>query len=108
MVAQEPVRAVESYLDAFSLGHTVNTFRVPVNTLYYRPMDEQLLRPQVPELDAILGIKIPVLDDGFVRVVDYMGNDAAIVQAARVSYGGAGTTTRSDDAMLYPPSHAAP
>ena len=76
---------------------TVNTFRVPVNTLYYRPMDEQLLRPQVPELDAILGVKIPVLDDGFVRVVDYMGDDAAIVQAARVSYG-AGTKTRSDNA----------
>ena len=31
--------------------------------------------------DAILGVKIPVLDDGFVRVVDYMGNDAAIVRA---------------------------
>ena len=61
------------------LGSTVNTFRVPVNTLYYLPMDEQLLRPQVPELDAILGAKIPVLDDGFVRVVDYMGDDAAIV-----------------------------
>ena len=53
----------------------------------------------MPELDAILGVKIPVLDDGFVRVVDYMGNDAAIVQAARVSYG-AGTKKRSDDAGL--------
>ena len=56
-------------------------------------MDEPLLRPQVPELDAILGVKIPILDDGFVRVVDYMGNDAAIVQAV-----GAGTKTRSDNA----------
>ena len=53
----------------------------------------------MPELDAILGVKIPVLDDGFVRVVDYMGDDAAIVQAARVSYG-AGTKKRSDDAGL--------
>ena len=60
---------------------------------------EQLLRPQVPELDAILGVKIPVLDDGFVRVVDYMGDDAAIVQAARGAYG-AGTRTRSADASF--------
>ena len=53
----------------------------------------------MPELDAILGVKIPVLDDGFVRVVDYMGDDAAIVQAARVSCGD-GTKTRSDNAIL--------
>jgi thymidylate synthase (FAD) len=38
-------------------------------------------------LDAVLGVAIPVLDDGFVRVVDYMGDDGSIVQAARVSYG---------------------
>ena len=42
---------------------------------------------------------IPVLDHGFIRVVDYMGDDAAIVQAARVSYG-AGTKTARDDAGL--------
>lgn len=47
-------------------------------------------RLSVPALDSILGQKFPVLDDGFVRVIDYMGGDAAIVQAARVSYG-AGT-----------------
>jgi thymidylate synthase (FAD) len=46
-----------------------------------------LARASVPELDAILGHRFPVLDDGFVRAVDYMGSDAAIVQAARVSYG---------------------
>ena len=40
-----------------------------------------------------------MLDHGFVRVVDYMGDDAAIVQAARVSYG-AGTKTARDDAGL--------
>jgi thymidylate synthase (FAD) len=44
-------------------------------------------RPRVEALDAILGQSLPVLDQGFVRVVDYMGSDAAIVQAARVSYG---------------------
>lgn len=41
----------------------------------------------------------PVLDEGFVRMVDTMGNDAAIVQAARVSYG-EGTKTPSDDETL--------
>jgi thymidylate synthase (FAD) len=41
----------------------------------------------------------PVLDHGFIRVVDYMGDDSAIVQAARVSYG-AGTKTARDDAGL--------
>ncbi len=44
-------------------------------------------RVVAPELEAILYDPLPVLDHGFVRVVDYMGDDAAIVQAARVSYG---------------------
>jgi len=48
---------------------------------------QRLERPAAPTLDAILGQKLPVLDDGFVRVVDYMGDDTSIVQAARVSYG---------------------
>lgn len=44
-------------------------------------------RPCVDALEQVLGDSIPVLDHGFVRVVDYMGDDGAIVQAARVSYG---------------------
>ena len=40
-----------------------------------------------PDLEKILYEAIPVLDHGFVRVVDYMGDDSSIVQAARVSYG---------------------
>ena len=44
-------------------------------------------RPTVPALEALLFTPLPVLDHGFVRVIDYMGDDAAIVQAARVSYG---------------------
>ena len=44
-------------------------------------------RPTVEALDAVLGVPLKVLDDGFVRVVDYMGADESIVQAARVSYG---------------------
>ncbi len=52
-----------------------------------------------PELDKILGVKFNVLDDGFIRVVDYMGSDASIVQAARVSYG-AGTKQVHEDRGL--------
>lgn len=44
-------------------------------------------RPISPALEEVLFDPIPVLDHGFVRVVDYMGDDNAIVQAARVSYG---------------------
>ena len=60
---------------------------------------ERLSRPLVQTLDEILGRSLRVLDDGFVRVVDYMGDDAAIVQAARVSYG-KGTKKVSDDRGL--------
>ncbi|MGE0430689.1 MAG: FAD-dependent thymidylate synthase [Planctomycetota bacterium] len=63
------------------------------------PQAEKLQRLMAPELDAVLGEAFRVLDDGFVRVVDYMGTDAAIVQAARVSYG-AGTKQVSDDSGL--------
>src|ERR1044071_2279588 len=52
-----------------------------------------------PELEAILYQPIPVLDHGFVRVIDYMGTDSAIVQAARVSYG-RGTKKVNEDAGL--------
>jgi thymidylate synthase (FAD) len=60
---------------------------------------ERLDRTRVPELEEILGEAFPVLDDGFVRLVDYMGNDDSIVQAARVSYG-KGTKSVSDDRGL--------
>ena len=56
-------------------------------------------RATVPELEEILYEALPVLDHGFIRVVDYMGDDAAIVQAARVSYG-AGTKRSRDDSGL--------
>ncbi len=57
------------------------------------------LRATVPALEAMLYRAAPVLDHGFVRVVDYMGDDAAVVQAARVSYG-RGTKRVSEDAGL--------
>jgi len=56
-------------------------------------------RVTAPELEKILYEALPVLDHGFVRVVDYMGNDESIVQAARVSYG-KGTKKVSTDAGL--------
>ena len=52
-----------------------------------------------PELEKILYEALPALDHGFVRVVDYMGDDTSIVQSARVSYG-KGTKQVSTDAGL--------
>ena len=49
--------------------------------------DQRKRRPRATQLDEILGNRLRVLDDGFVRAVDYMGTDESIVQAARVSYG---------------------
>lgn len=60
---------------------------------------EKLQRASSSALDEILGQQFPVLDNGFIRVIDYMGNDAAIVQAARVSYG-KGTKHISEDRGL--------
>jgi thymidylate synthase (FAD) len=56
-------------------------------------------RPGSPELEQILGQEFKVLDHGFVRCVDFMGNDAAVTQAARVSYG-TGTKTVNEDRGL--------
>lgn len=64
-----------------------------------RGVSSPTLRPTVPALEAILFTPLPVLDHGFVRVVDYMGDDAAIVQAARVSYG-KGTKKVNEDRGL--------
>ncbi|KGM36080.1 FAD-dependent thymidylate synthase [Inquilinus limosus] len=56
-------------------------------------------RATVPALEEILFEPLPVLDHGFVRVIDYMGDDSAVVQAARVSYG-RGTKKVSEDEGL--------
>jgi thymidylate synthase (FAD) len=58
------------------------------------------LRPTVEAMENILGREFPVLDHGFVRVVDYMGNDDAVVQAARVSFGKGTKSTREDAALI--------
>ena len=58
------------------------------------------LRPTVPALEEVLYQALPVLDRGFVRVIDYMGDDAAIVQAARVSYGRGTKRSRDDRGLI--------
>lgn len=64
-----------------------------------RTQKNQTIRPVSADLEEILYQPFEALDHGFVRVVDYMGNDASVVQAARVSYG-AGTKKVSADAGL--------
>lgn len=59
----------------------------------------EIKRPTSTFLDSILGHSFPVLDHGFVRCIDYMGDDQAIVQMARTSYG-EGTKATSDDRGL--------
>jgi thymidylate synthase (FAD) len=58
------------------------------------------IRPTVPALEAMLFKAVPVLDHGFVRVIDYMGDDSAIVQAARVSYGRGTKRVQEDTGLI--------
>ncbi|MEX2410634.1 MAG: FAD-dependent thymidylate synthase [Candidatus Paceibacterota bacterium] len=60
---------------------------------------EKIKRVTVPDIDKILGKAFNILDDGFIRVIDYMGSDESIVQAARVSYG-KGTKKVNEDRGL--------
>jgi len=69
------------------------------NDVVKSPKWDHLTRPHSRELDTMLGIPVPCLDKGFIRIVDYMGDESAIVQAARVSYG-KGTKSPSDDKGL--------
>jgi thymidylate synthase (FAD) len=57
-------------------------------------------RATVPEADREIGVRHSVLSHGFVALVDYMGNDAAIVQAARVSYGQGTKSVRDDRGLI--------
>lgn len=57
-------------------------------------------RISVPEADEILGVKRPVLSHGYVVLVDYMGDDSSIVQAARVSYGQGTKSVRDDRGLI--------
>jgi thymidylate synthase (FAD) len=53
-----------------------------------------------PELEKVLYEAIPVLDHGFIRVIDYMGDDSAIVQSARVSYGKGTKKVSTDEGLI--------
>jgi thymidylate synthase (FAD) len=64
-----------------------------------RSAENRTRRPTVEAIDDVLFEAIPVLDHGFVRVIDYMGDDSSVVQAARVSYG-RGTRQVSEDRGL--------
>ncbi|WP_353269898.1 FAD-dependent thymidylate synthase [Wolbachia endosymbiont (group A) of Myopa testacea] len=63
-------------------------------------MNEATKRTTVKEIDEILYEEHKVLDHGFIRVVDYMGSDSAIVQAARVSYGKGTKQISQDEALI--------
>jgi thymidylate synthase (FAD) len=65
-----------------------------------RAVSNATRRVMAPALEALLYQAIPVLDKGFVRVIDYMGDDHAIVQAARVSYGAGTKTVRTDAGLI--------
>ena len=53
-----------------------------------------------PKLEEILYEALPILDHGFVRVVDYMGDDSSIVQSARVSYGKGTKKVSTDEGLI--------
>lgn len=65
-----------------------------------RSTDNRTYRPTVQAIEDILFQPIRVLDHGFVRVVDYMGSDASIVQAARVSYGKGTKKVNEDQGLI--------
>ena len=62
--------------------------------------DNKTKRVIAPELEEILYEALPILDHGFIRVVDYMGNDSSIVQAARVSYGKGTKKVNTDSGLI--------
>jgi thymidylate synthase (FAD) len=59
-----------------------------------------MARLVIPEAEALIDQEIRVLDKGFVRLVDYLGGDARIVQSARVSYGAGTKTVREDRGLI--------
>lgn len=82
----------------------------PVNEIARQSLEDQIaelrgetrptLRATSPGMEARLYTAHPVLDHGFVRVVDYMGDDGAIVQAARVSYGRGTRAVSTDEGLI--------
>ena len=65
-----------------------------------RKTENVTLRPVSPELEKVLYKPIELLDHGFIRVIDYMGNDSSVVQAARVSYGAGTKKVNADKGLI--------
>ena len=65
-----------------------------------RSSPQESLREISPGIEKNLFTLFPILDHGFIRVVDYMGNDSSVVQAARVSYGKGTKKARSDEGLI--------
>jgi thymidylate synthase (FAD) len=65
-----------------------------------RTQSNQTIRPVSLELEKVLYQPFEVLDHGFVRVIDYMGNDDSVVQSARVSYGSGTKKVNADKALI--------
>lgn len=63
-------------------------------------VNEKLVRTVVPAMDEILGYRFPLLDAGHIRVIDYMGGDESIVQAARISYGKGTKSITEDEGLI--------
>ena len=67
---------------------------------HLRQQKSTTLRPVSEELEKVLYTPFPVLDHGFVRVIDYMGNDSSVVQSARVSYGAGTKKVNADKGLI--------
>ncbi len=65
-----------------------------------RKSSHHSLREFSPGMEKNLYTLFPILDHGFIRIVDYMGNDSSVVQAARVSYGKGTKKSRTDEGLI--------
>ena len=72
----------------------------PILASYVTDSTHAIDRVSVQAMDNILGHTFGVLDHGFIRVIDYMGDDSSVVQAARVSYGTGTETVQSDTGLI--------
>lgn len=72
-----------------------------MNDVTERQVEKTLTaRPVAPGAEAHLGVVYPILDHGMIRLVDYMGDDAAICQAARTSYGKGTKSVSQDEGLI--------
>src|ERR1700722_13833397 len=100
-LSPRPCKAVRTTTDQGdpSLADDSHTQEQAAEIAEARTRIASTIRPTVSALEAMLHHAFPILDHGFVRAIDYMGDDSAIVQAARVSYG-RGTKRVSEDSGL--------